>query len=110
MRKSRPLSGTGDAGEAARARARPKAAVKWNVLPAPSVLSTQIRPPISSTSCLEMVSPRPVSPGHRPVGLGKRIENGFSFVRGDPDAGVPDREVQSDRAVLLDLNRRPDHD
>ena len=43
-------------------RPRPKRAVKWNVLPAPGSLSTQIRPPISSTSCAEMVRPRPVPP------------------------------------------------
>ena len=42
--------------------ARPKWARKWNRLPFPTSLSIQIRPPISSTSCAEMVSPRPVPP------------------------------------------------
>ena len=38
-----------------------------NVLPWPGALSTQIRPPINSTSCVEMVSPRPVPPYLRVV-------------------------------------------
>ena len=39
-----------------------KRAVKLKLEPWPTVLSTQMRPPISSTSFLEMVSPRPVPP------------------------------------------------
>ena len=36
--------------------------VNWKTLPAPTVLSTQIRPPIMPTSCREMARPRPVPP------------------------------------------------
>ncbi len=41
--------------------------VKRKVEPFPSTLSTWICPPISSTSCLEMVRPRPVPPNRRVV-------------------------------------------
>ena len=41
--------------------------VKWNVLPRLGSLSTQIRPPISSTNCDEIVSPNPVPPNFRVV-------------------------------------------
>ena len=44
-----------------------KLAVKWNVLPLPASLSTQRRPPISCTSCDEMVRPSPVPPYVRVV-------------------------------------------
>ena len=36
--------------------------VKWNVLPFPTSLSTQMRPPCRVMSRLEMASPRPVPP------------------------------------------------
>ena len=44
-----------------------RAALKEKVAPWPGVLSTQRRPPISATSCEEMVSPRPVPPNRRAV-------------------------------------------
>ena len=50
-------------GRAARdSRGTPKSATKWNRLPLPTSLSIQIRPPISSTSCAEIVRPSPVPP------------------------------------------------
>ena len=50
-----------------RASVTPSATVKWNVLPSWGALSSQIRPPISSTSVEEIVSPRPVPPNRRVV-------------------------------------------
>ncbi len=41
--------------------------VNQNVEPAPAVLVTPSSPPISATSCLEIVSPRPVPPKRRLV-------------------------------------------
>src|SRR5690349_353854 len=49
--------------------AMPRHAVKWNELPLPSSLSTQIRPPNISVSLREIVSPRPVPPYLRVVEL-----------------------------------------
>ncbi|WP_229458903.1 hypothetical protein, partial [Massilia glaciei] len=40
----------------------PKRAVKWQTVLSPSALSTQLRPPISATSCATMVRPSPVPP------------------------------------------------
>ena len=51
----------------ARASLMPSRAVKWNVLPSSGSLSTQIRPPISSTSVDEIARPRPVPPNWRVV-------------------------------------------
>ena len=79
--------------------ARPNRAVKWNVLPWPTSLSTQMRPPIRSTSCAEIVSPRPVPPYLRVVEL-SACANGSKIaaclLRRDADAGVADGEVQTD--------------
>ena len=47
----------------------PKRAVKRNVLPTPSPLSTQMRPRIISTSCCEIARPKPVPPKRREVEL-----------------------------------------
>ncbi len=44
------------------AGATPVRIVKWKVVPRRSALSTQMRPPIISTSFFEIVSPRPVPP------------------------------------------------
>ena len=44
-----------------------KSAVKWNVLPRPTSLSTQMRPLIIFTSLALMVRPRPVPPKCRVV-------------------------------------------
>ena len=41
--------------------------VKWNVLPCPGWLSTQIRPPIKPASRCEIANPRPVPPKRRVV-------------------------------------------
>ena len=41
--------------------------MKWNVLPSCGALSSQIRPPISSTSVDEIVRPSPVPPNRRVV-------------------------------------------
>ena len=45
--------------------ARSRRSVTWKVLPRPGSLSTQMRPPMSSTSCEAMASPRPVPPWRR---------------------------------------------
>ena len=50
-----------------RRAAAPKCATKWKRLPRPASLSTQMRPPISSTSCAEIVRPSPVPPYRRVV-------------------------------------------
>ena len=59
--------GRGPAGAASGASVTSRVTVKWNVLPAPASLSTQIRPPISRTSVAEIVRPRPVPPNRRVV-------------------------------------------
>ena len=46
---------------------RPNRAVKWNALPWPCSLSTQMRPPIIDANCDEIVRPRPVPPYLRVV-------------------------------------------
>ena len=46
---------------------KPNRAVKWNVLPRPTWLSTHTRPPINSASCAHIASPRPVPPYFRVV-------------------------------------------
>ena len=45
----------------------PNRATKWNWLPLPGSLSSHMRPSIISTSCVEMVRPRPVPPYRRVV-------------------------------------------
>ena len=64
-----PRSACGDAatGRGADTASRFSATVKWNVLPRPTTLSTQIRPPICSTSWREIASPSPVPPKRRVV-------------------------------------------
>ena len=72
-------------------------AVKWNVLPAPGSLSTQIRPPIICTSVDGDRQPEPGAaepPRRRAVGLAERLEDGRVLFRRDADAGVGDHEVQ----------------
>ena len=66
-------------------------AVKWKVLPDLPSLSTQISPPIISTSCAEMARPRPVPPNSRRderVDLRERLEDAALLIGGDADAGV----------------------
>ncbi len=67
--------------------AAPAGSVKWNVLPRPTSLSTQIRPPISSTSCEEMARPEPgpaVRARGRAVGLGEGSKIGPCLSGGMP--------------------------
>ena len=64
---------------------------KKNVDPSPGVLSTQMRPPCSSTNFLVMLSPRPVPPYSRlmvGVHLPELREDVFRLVLGDADPGV----------------------
>ena len=48
--------------EALSASTTPKGSTKRNSEPRPGLLWTTISPPISSTSCLEMLKPSPVPP------------------------------------------------
>ena len=70
-----------------------------NVLPRPGSLSTQIRPPISSTSLAEIVRPRPVPPNRRVVEP-SACSNGSKIVSqllgGDADPRVGDGEAEDD--------------
>ena len=95
---------------ASAASATSNAAVKWNVLPAPGSLSTQMRPPISCTSVAEIASPRPVPPNRRVVEPSAWLNASkivACLLRRDADAGVADREVQhacrSPRALFAHL-------
>jgi len=71
--------------------------VDQNVLPWSGSLSAPIRPPMSSTSWAEIVSPRPVA-----AVLSRAVElsactngsNTVSSFRSDPDAGVADLHAQ----------------
>ena len=89
-------------------------AVKWKVLPWPGSLSTQIRPPISSTSCDEIVRPRPVPPYCRvvePSACSNGSKIGPLLLGGMPMPVSRDGEVQADlvrrsRPFTLDV----DHD
>ncbi len=67
--RGRPCSSAGCAagGRVTGPFARPKRAVKWKVLPWPTSLSTQMRPPIIWTSCEQIARPRPVPPYLRVV-------------------------------------------
>ena len=80
----------------------PNGAVKWNVLPSPGSLSTQIRPPIMWTSVAEIVRPSPVPPNRRVVDPSAWL-NASKIVAclsaGMPMPGVAHREVQH-RAVV----------
>ena len=77
-------------------------AVKWNVLPCPSSLSTQIRPPISSTSRLVIASPSPVPPKRRVVELSACVN--ASKIRSRLAAGCR-RPVS--RTTMWSIDRRP---
>ena len=55
-------SGGGGATSRPVSSASPSPIVNQNVLPTPGALSTPISPPISSTSCRQIASPRPVPP------------------------------------------------
>ena len=60
---------SGDAVPSTRAAGMPRRTVKWNVLPLPSTLSADIRPPIIPTSRDEIARPSPVPPYLRVVEL-----------------------------------------
>ena len=73
--------------------------VNRKVEPAPGVLSASIVPPISSTICFEIASPRPVPPyflRRRPVGLHEGLEETGHRLGRDSDTGVPHLEAQRD--------------
>src|ERR1035437_6598617 len=76
-----------------RASDTPSWAVKWNVLPSCGVLSTQMRPPISSTSVAEIARPSPVPP--------EGLENLLLLLLRDPDAAVAHEIVQHRGAGVL---------
>ena len=81
----------------ARRLERRSRATKWNRLPCPTSLSTQMRPPISSTSCDEIARPRPVPP-YRRVVEASACTNAPKICHclsgGNADAGVGHRELQ----------------
>ena len=85
--------------------ARRRLTVKWNVLPCPSVLSSQSRPPISSTSWEEIVSPIPVPPKRRVVEPSAWMngEDRLLLVGRDADAGVAHGDVQDDLVLTLGI-------
>ena len=69
-----------------------------NVLPRPTALSRPMRPPISSTSCLAMVVPRPVPPKRRVVDWSACVKLSKILrlrLGRDADAGVADRELEA---------------
>ena len=61
-RKPRGKVDSSASGGAAWLAARQKRAVKWNLLPQPTSLSSHTRPPIKETSRETMVRPKPVPP------------------------------------------------
>ena len=73
-------------------------AVKWNVVPSPSVLSIQILPPHLLD---QLRGDRQAEPGaavvarRRAIRLRERLEDQRLLFRRDADAGVRDREVQA---------------
>ena len=72
-------------------------AVKWNVLPCPNSLSTQIRPPIKWTRLEAMASPSPVPPilpRRGSIGLGEGREDPRLVVRRDADSRIRHGELQ----------------
>ena len=82
-RETRELLEPAAPGPRAAWRFRESTTPNWNVLPRPGVLSTQMRPPISSTSCAQIVRPSPVPPNLRvvePSRLRERLEDGRLLV------------------------------
>ena len=99
----------GVVGRAARRRARaarPNRADEVELAALAGSLSSQIRPPIISTSCARDGQAEPgaaVAPRGRRVGLHEGAEDLPLLVRGDADAGVAHREPQRTSS----LNARP---
>ena len=79
----------------------PSTTVNQKVLPTPGLLSTQIRPPMSSTSLAEIVRPRPEPPNRRVVEP-SACSNGWkivsSFSTGMP---MPVSATEKRRTALL---------
>ena len=94
------------AGRAAGAAFHFRWIVKWNVLPWPTVLWTQIRPFIIRTSSDEMVRPRPEPPYLRVVEASpclKASKDRVQLLGGNPHACVVHREMQADLRVAAPL-------
>ncbi len=77
----------GTASACAPSARRPNRAVNQTSEPCPAVLLTPIAPPISSASCFEMASPRPVPPCNRVV----EVSTWLNFSKSRPIllAGMP---------------------
>ena len=72
--------------------------VKWKALPCSGSLSTQMRPPINSTSREHMVSPSPVPPYFprgRTIRLGESLEYLLLLACRNTHPGVPDGKMQT---------------
>ena len=79
---------------------RPNSAVKWNVLPRPTSLSTQMSPAHQAHQLRgnrQSQSGAAESPRGRAIGLAERLEDVLLFVGGDADARVVHGAVQSAR-------------
>ena len=75
----------------------PSQTVKKKVLPTPGSLSSQMRPPMSSTRRRQMVRPRPVPPCLRVVDMSACVNGWNSFAdcsRAHADAGVAHGELE----------------
>ena len=89
--------------------------MKWKVVPRPGSLSSQIRPPISSTSFRLIARPRPVPPNFRVVEPSACVNDSKIeplLVRGDADPRVAAPRTAEDRprpaaGVAADPARRP---
>src|ERR1700730_909020 len=78
--------------------ARPKLVVKTNLLPFPTLLSTQIRPSIKAAHPLNDREPQSgaaVFASGRGIDLGEIVEDGLEFVIRDTDTGIRDFEAQT---------------
>ncbi len=122
---SQPRDGPARRGASASCGLDAQLTVNRKVLPMPGSLSTQIRPPISSTSLAEIVRPSPVPPNRRVVepsacSNGWKIVSSFSAGMPIPvsatakwrttpsTAGVLERNGDDDFAPLGELDRVAD--
>ena len=90
-----------------------KGSSNQKVEPAPAVLWTPMRPPISSTIFREMARPRPVPPNFRDDEVSACTNGWNSFldlVRRQADAGVGDFKAQVDAAGGMELHLHADDD
>ena len=84
-------SAAGSGSAASRAGAGRTSTLNRNRLPLPGLLSTEISPPIASTSRLQIARPRPVPPNRREivsVDLRELAEQQADGLGGNADAGV----------------------